>query len=144
LITGSFGLGFTRPMPTIQVSLQLPGITTGFVTLDFLVDSGSTDTCVHPYDAKWRLGIGTSMLASSQHWPDVRSSRGVGGTAMSYMHPAIYGFRHDDGRLQQFYDEIQIAVPTADNSTLPSLLAWGLLRYYRIELDYVGLRVTLR
>jgi hypothetical protein len=83
LITGGFGLGFVRPMPIIQVSLHSPGITDGFVALDFLVDSGSTDSCLHPQDAKGRLGIGDAMLSSSQLWPGIRSSHGVGGSAMS-------------------------------------------------------------
>lgn len=131
-------------MPTIKVSLQLPGLTDGFVTLDFLLDSGSTDSWLHPQDAKGRLGISDVMLSSSQLWPDIRSSHGVGGTAISYVHPAVYGIRHDDGRLQQVQGEIQIAVPTPANATFPSLLGWDILRFFRIELDYAGLQVTLR
>lgn len=131
-------------MPTIQVALHLPGITAGFVTVDFLVDSGSTDSCVHPQDAKGSLGITDARLSSSQFWPSVRSSRGVGGTALSYVHPAIYGFRHDDGRIQEIHEDVQIALPTPANATFPSLLGWDILRFFRIELDYVGLRVVLR
>jgi hypothetical protein len=144
LITGGFGLGFVRLMPMVQVSLQLPGITDGFVVLDFLVDSGSTDSYLHPQDAKGRLGISDTMLSSSQLWPGIRSSRGIGGTAMSYAHPAIYSFRHDDGRIQQVEGDIQIAVPSQTNATFPSLLGWDILRFFRFELDYVSLSVTLR
>jgi hypothetical protein len=144
LITGGFGLGFVRLMPMIQVSINLPGLTDGFVTLDFLLDSGSTDSCLHSLDAKGRLGISDAMLSSSQLWPGTRISHGVGGTAMSYVHPAVYGFRHDDGRLQQIQGDIHIAVPTPANATFPSLLGWDILRFFRIELDYVGLQVTLR
>jgi hypothetical protein len=144
LITGGFGLGFVRPMPTIRVAVHLPGITDGFVTLDFLVDSGSTNSCLHPQDAKGRLGISDAMLSSSLLWPGIQSSRGVGGTAMSYVHPAVYGFRHDDGRFQQIQEDIHIAVPTPANATFPSLLGWDILRFFRIELDYVGLQVALR
>ena len=130
-------------MPVIQVSLHLPGITNGFVTLDFLLDSGSTDSCLHPLDAKGRLGIGDAMLSSLQARPRIRSTHGVGGTALSSVHPAVYGFRHDDGRLQQIQGDLQIAVPTTANATFPSLLGWDILRFFRIELDYVSLSVTL-
>lgn len=144
MITGGFGLGFVRPRPTIQMAVHLPGITDGFVILDFLVDSGSTDSCLHPQDAKGRLGVSDAMLSSSLLWPSIQSSRGVGGAAMSYVHPAIYGFRHDHGWLQQIREDIHIAVPTLANATFPSLLGWDVLRFFRIELDYVGLKVTLR
>ena len=131
-------------MPMVQVSLHLPGITADFVTLAFLIDSGATHSCVHPDDAKVRLGIGDAMLSSSLLWPGIRGTRGVGGTATSYTHPAIYGFRHDDGRLQQIHADVQVAAPTPSNATLPSLLGWDILAYFRIELDYIEQRVTLR
>ena len=131
-------------MPKIQASLHLPGITSGFVTLDFLVDSGASDSCIHPQDARGRLGISDSMLSSSRLWPSIRSTRGVGGSSMSYRHPAVYGFLHDDGNLQQIEGDIDVAQPTPANATFPSLLGWDILRYFRIELDYVGLSVTLR
>jgi hypothetical protein len=144
LITGIGRTKLSPKPPVIQVSLHLPGLTPGFVTLDFLVDTGSTHTCVHPEDAKGRLGISDSMLSSSLLWPSLRGSHGVGGTAMSYVHPAVYGFRHDDGRFQQFHDEVHIAAPTRANERFPSLLGWDILRYFRLELDYIEQRVTLR
>ena len=63
---------------------------------------------------------------------------------MSYLHPALYVFAHDDGHIQSLHGDIHVAQPTLTNHDLPSLLGWDILRYFRIELDYVGLSVTLR
>src|SRR3954465_1995256 len=87
LITSGFGLGFVRPMPVLQVSLHLPGITSTFVGVTFLIDSGPTDSCLHPRDATVRLVISSAMLSSSLLWPDVGANHGVGGTTGCYMHP---------------------------------------------------------
>ena len=84
------------------------------------------------------------MLVSSQLWPGVQVSHGVGGSSMSYVHPAVYTFQHDEGHLQQIHADIEVAQPTPANERFPSLLGWDILRFFRIELDYVGLRVTLR
>jgi len=144
LITGTFGLNFVRLMRVVQVQIHLPGITLSPVPINFLVDSGNTTTCIHPRDARGQLQIDKGMLASSQLWPDVRVAHGIGGSSMSYVHPAVYSFVHDDGQLQQIHAEIEVAQPTPANERFPSLLGWDIMRFFRIELDYVGLRVTLR
>jgi hypothetical protein len=131
-------------MPTVSVSLLLPGITADFVAVEFLFDSGATTSCVHPQDARCLLGIPDSMLSSSLLWPGISASHGVGGTNMSYVHPAIYGFVHEDGRFQTMHDDVHVARPTTSNGTLPSLLGWDVLRRFRIELDDIEGRVTLR
>jgi hypothetical protein len=43
-------------MPVVRVSIHLPGITTGFVAVESLLDTGATDTCLHPQDAIIKVG----------------------------------------------------------------------------------------
>jgi len=114
------------------------------VAINFLVDSGNTDSCIHPRDARNRLQIDSAMLERPSLWPNVRVAHGIGGTSMSFVHPAIYTFQHDDGRLQRIEGDIEVAKPTSANERFPSLLGWDILRFFRIELDYVGLQATLR
>jgi len=144
VIFGAFGLNFVRLMPTVRVGLHLPSITPTFVTVDFLLDSGATDSSLHPHDATTRLGINRATLKSPELWPNIQANSGVGGLSLCYLHPAIYGFQHDDGRFQEIEGEILVAQPTSTNSKIPCLLGWDILRFFRIELDYIGLRVTLR
>jgi hypothetical protein len=131
-------------MPVVPVHIHLPGIRQSPVSVNFLVDTGNTDSCLHPRDARGRLQVEPALLASPESWPSVRVSHGIGGTSLSFVHPAIYTFLYDDGRLQQIESNIDIAHPTPANERFPSLLGWDILRFFRIELDYVGLQVTLR
>ena len=144
MITGTFGLNFVRVMPVVPVHVHLPGITRAPVSVNFLIDTGNTDSCLHPRDARGRLQIEPALLASPDGWPSIRVSHGIGGASTSFVHPAIYTFLHDDGHLQQIEATIDIARPRAANERFPSLLGWDILRFFRIELDYVGLQVTLR
>ena len=130
-------------MPVVRVSLHLPGLTTDFVAVDFLVDTGATDTYLHPLDAKIKLGIAPTVLANPQLWPQRRATNGIGGRVTCYVHPAIYVFHHDDGRIQQITHEIEIAAPTLHNATLPSLLGIDLLRHFKVSMDYASQRLTL-
>ena len=143
MISGHFGLNFARPMPVVRASLHLPGITSSFVALDFLLDTGATSTCLHPQDAIVRVGISPAALATPHLWPSVTSSQGIGGPAGYYSHPAVYAFRHDDGTWQQIDEEICIAQPSPTNAVLPSLLGWNLLQHFKITIDWATQRVSL-
>ena len=143
MISGYFGLGLSRAMPAVRVSLHLPGITRDFEAIDFLLDTGATDTCLHPQDAKIKIGIDPATLANPQSWPNQRSINGVGGRATYYIQPAVYAFHHDDGFVQQLTREIHIARPTATNATLPSFLGIDMLRYFKVSMDYAGQRLVL-
>ena len=131
-------------MPVVPVHIHLPGLTPLPVSINFLIDTGNTDSCLHPRDTRGRLQIEPDLLASPESWPSVRVSHGIGGTNLSFGHPAVYTFLHDDGSLQEIEADIDSARPTPANERFPSLLGWDVLRFFRIELDYVGLRVTLR
>lgn len=144
MISGHFGLNFVLPMPVIRAYVLLPGLTTDYAPIDFLLDTGSTHTCVHPHDAKMRLQIDPSRLADPRQWPRLLSTTGIGGTAVGYAWPAVYQFVHDDGSVRQIRPQIEIARPNATNATLPSLLGMNILRQFRVFVDYVGLQVTLQ
>ncbi len=130
-------------MPVVRVSVDLPGITSGFVALDFLLDTGATDTCLHPQDAIIRIGIDPAALATPRSWSQSASSHGVGGVAGYYIQSAVYALRHDDGAWQQLDGEIWIAQPTATNAVLPSLLGWNVLQHFKITADWSSQRVVL-
>ena len=130
-------------MPVIRASLHLPGITQDFVAIDFLVDTGATESYLHPQDAKVRVGIDPSMLAEPQRWPDRQVTNGIGGTVICYVRPAIFLFHHDDGQEQQITHEISIVPPTPANSVLPSILGMDVLSHFILSMDYVGLRLVL-
>ena len=60
-----------------------------------------------------------------------------------YVQPAVYLFRHNDGAVQQLTREIQVALPTATNQSLPSLLGMDILRHFRLSMDYLEQRLVL-
>ena len=143
MISGRFGLNFVIPMPVIRAMIHLPGLTQDFVAIDFLVDTGSTHTHLHPRDAKIAAGIDPAMLADPARWSQQRNSNGIGGFARAYVWPAVYHFEHDDGTIRQITHEIEIAQPSTTNAMLPSLLGMDVLRQFRVMVDYVGQQVAL-
>ncbi len=142
MISGYFSLRYAMDMPMVRVYVDLPGISGGFVPVDFLVDSGSMDTLLHPEDAVAKVGIDPVVLADPGQW-QTRPIHGLGGRANSYVWQAVYAFRHDNGSLQQLTRDILIAQPTAANSRLPSLLGMDILRHFQVHVDHAGRRVTL-
>lgn len=130
-------------MPVVRVSLHLPGITTDFVAIDFLVDTGATDTYLHPLDALTRIGIEPAVLAAPQRWSQRRTTHGIGGNVICYVHPAVYVFHHDDGHTQQVTQEIEIATLTSESSKLPFLLGVDILRYFKLSMDSASQRLAL-
>lgn len=118
--------------------------TSGFVSIDFLVDTGATDSLIHPQDAKIKIGIDSSLLGDPAQWPNHEPTDGVGGQATCYVEPAVFLFHHDNGQAaRQITHEIRIVPPTATNDTLPSLLGMDILSQFKLTVDYVGLNLTL-
>jgi hypothetical protein len=68
---------------------------------------------------------------------------GVGGASLYDQVPALYGFRHDEGRHLMLTGTIEIAQPQAHNSGYPSLLGRDVLRHFRVVSDWPGVQVTL-
>jgi hypothetical protein len=130
-------------MPVVRVSLRLPRIARDFVSIDFLVDTGATESYLHPLDAKVRVGIDHATLTDPPRWLNRQVTHGIGGRVTCYVEPAVYVFHHDDGHEQQITHEIHIAPPTATNAMLPSLLGIDMLRYFKVSMDYAGQRLVL-
>ena len=144
MISGRFGLDFVIPMPIVKVSVHLPGITAEFEAVDFLIDTGSVGTYLHPYDAKARLGIDADLLADANLWPARRPTRGVGGASTYYVSEAVFLFHDNNGDVaREIVDEIDVAQPTLSNATIPSLLGMNILRQFRMRMDYVGHELVL-
>jgi hypothetical protein len=127
----------------VRAFLHLPGITQTFVSIDFLVDTGSTDTYLHPQDATLQMRIAEATLADPRQWPNREPTGGIGGSVACYVQPAIYLFHHDDGQVQRITHEIHIVPPTLTNATFPSLLGMDILRHFRLSMDFVGQRLVL-
>lgn len=143
MIAGYFGLNLSQAMPTVLVSLRLPGITKDVVAVEFLVDTGATNPFLHPLDSITRVGIDRAALADPSVWPTQHPVAGIGGNATYYRHEAVYIFTHDDGSEQRITRSIHIARPSASNSKLPSLLGTNILRHFKVSIDYASQRVIL-
>lgn len=132
------------PVPKVRVALFLPGITSDWKVVSFLLDTGAATTCVHPPDAIFALGIDPSRLMDRQAWPQQRELRGVGGSAVVFVVPAHYGFLVETGQWETFEAEIGIAELTATSQTLPSLLGWDVLQGFEVELNWLARTINLR
>ena len=143
MISGYFDPNYSGPLPMVRVGLFLPQITSSWVPIDFLLDTGADATVLHPQDALFRVGIDPTTLDRPDLWPNRQPMGGVGGAGECYIHPAHYAFRHDDGRLQTLSREICIARPDNANQTLESLLGWDVLQQFRVSLDWPGHRIEL-
>jgi hypothetical protein len=130
-------------LPLVRVYLFLPSIATSWVPVSFLIDTGAATTCLHPADAIAHVGIDAQLLAQPHLWPQQRAMHGVGGASLYYQVPALYGFRHDEGRHQMLTGTIEIAQPQPHNAGYPSLLGRDVLRQFRVITDWPAAQVTL-
>ncbi len=122
MIRGYFDPRSVWPVPWVRVSLLLPGLTAGWRSVDFLLDTGCTLSMLHPPDAIGRIGISAERLQQPALWPRVASSVGVGGSASMFPVSAQYGFVDESGRTEVIEGQIHIAQLTSANQGLPSLL----------------------
>ena len=138
MIAGYFNGGrYQRRHPFVRVSILLPSITTDFVPVDFMIDTGATATCLHPLDTLGKLGIDPAALSDPTRWPRQQASWGIGGSANNYVHDATYLFHHDDGTVAFTIstETIDIAQPTRANQSFHSLLGMDLLRFFKLTMD---------
>ena len=92
-------------------------------SVEFLVDTGASQSCLHPADAR-TLGIDLSSLAYT------RRSQGVGGYAAYSPHNAYILF--PGGKPEPENLELQIAEPNDLNLNLPSLLGRDIISRWRM------------
>lgn len=143
MISGFFDPESRWPIPMVQAYITVPDVTPRWTLIDFLVDTGASDTSLHPQDARQRLRIDAELLDSPSRWPSVIHAGGIGGGASYYPVPASYAFFHDDGTLLVIDGKVDIARPTHVNRRIPSLLGWDVLERFEIVVNRRAGRVTL-
>ncbi len=110
----------------VRVSLHLRRFTSGYVSIDFLVDTGATNSYLHPQDAMIKIGIDPAMLKDPTQWSSQQPTNGFSGSVSCYVEPATYLFHDDNNKpARRIVHEIHIAPPTSTNDTLPSILGYG-------------------
>jgi len=131
----------------VSAAVRVPGIVNAWKAVEFLLDTGADETCVHPADAALRLGIPVPALADPQNtlWAGAKpiQAGGVGGSALYYALPATYAFLDDQGAVQTVDDVIQVAMLTATNRGLPSLMGRNILQRFIVTIDSRRQIVTL-
>jgi hypothetical protein len=116
------------PLPYLRAQVFLPNISTTWELVPFLIDTGSSDTSLHPSDARGLIGIATERLQDPSQWDSPLYQIGISGPCLYFPHPAWYALRHDDGSWQFIEDTISIAqLLPGQNDAIPSLLGWNIL-----------------
>lgn len=111
--------------PYVAAQVYLPRLEDVSRHLELLVDTGADATSLHLMDC---IGIPYEELR------DLSETGGVGGVAGYYSEDAFVVF--GDGEGTHIYSmRVDIAVPTRDNMTLPSLLGQDILRHWRVIHD---------
>lgn len=143
MITGFFPPD-RPPHPYLSVAVFVPGISTEWALVEFLIDTGAARTSIHPLDAIRRLGIGPAMLADRSQWQNTTASSGIGGTATYFDLPAFYGFQADaDVAWDIIEGRLMLAELTASNQRIPSLMGWDLLSLFKLTMHGEQLSVSL-
>jgi hypothetical protein len=143
VIRGYFNLRSGWPVPWIRVSVFLPGHSTEWQPVRFLLDTGCAVTCLHPVDAAL-VGIEEARLTSPASWPRVEHSFGVGGAAANFVVPARYSFKRTGEPPYVIDGDIRVARLSGANRRLPSLLGWDILKHFAFTIDQGAGEVTLR
>jgi len=94
----------------------------------FLIDTGSDQSLIHPGDA---LQIGLDLATDFREAVPV-TSRGIGGSSSEYVEVSDIFLERLGGDWDRLTIPLRIAVPTAANEALPSLLGRDVLRNYRL------------
>ena len=98
-------------------------------TVLFLVDTGATDTTIHPADAQ-KLGIDFNLLTGGD------KSYGIGGASKMFREKASLLFQDSETLSWHPYElEINIADATEYNQGFPSLLGSDVLSCWYMESD---------
>ena len=111
--------------------------------LEFVLDTGAEQSCLHPNDAMQKMGVPSHRLDDSSTWPLAILGGGVGGGASFYSCRAQYGFVHKDGVETLIPGAIWVARLSATNRDLPSLLGRDVLQHFRLEIDGPNKTVSL-
>lgn len=144
MIAGFFDPSYPQPLPMVRVALFLPKITTQWVGVDFVLDTGADATMLFPSDAIFTVGIDRAALDDPKQWPPVKSMGGVAGSGECYPWQARYTFQHEGGHWHAPIDgQIEIVRPTVDTMPVESLLGWDVLQHFRITVDWPQRQISL-
>ena len=136
MIRGYFDrIGYERPVARLEIDCSLPMVSPIAETIDFLIDTGSISTTLHPRDMIRSFHLTRGELAAPERWNRSRTGIGIGGRVMEFIEAAQLRLRRDDGTLRTFEHDVLIAQLTSENEYLPSLLGWDVLRHFRLTLD---------
>jgi hypothetical protein len=142
VISGFFDPESDTPYPVVWVTLELPSRGVAGQRVPFLIDTGATTSCLHPFDAA-RFLIRPDELDDANRWQRSESHGGVGGHGRYYVVDAVYTFAHEDGTTQSIDGEVRIAQFTNANAELPSLLGWDVLQQFALTADWRTKTITL-
>lgn len=132
MILGRFNAG---GRPILRARLRVPRFDIDD-EVNFLVDTGAINTCLHPRDAA-RIGFPFDELR------DPFTMAGVGGSQSYYREPALVIVNDSDGE-RTFNITLSVTgpqLPTPSNprpvvNLLPSLLGRDVLNRLRVDYDY--------
>lgn len=124
-----------REAPYIRARVILPRFGLEW-EIDFLMDTGADDTCLHPMDVL-NVGVPFERLGNEE------ISTGIGGGASYYIEPGILAF--EDGAQFRLYEvELPIAKPTEDNTRIPSLLGRNIINRWSVLYEPINGRLECR
>ena len=101
-IDGYYNPDYLTPAPYLQAHVHLPRLSLG-ASVDFLIDTGSDDTCLHPTDNAM-LRIDHSVLDAGTR----ERSSGIGGSLWYYQEDAVLTFRSRNREV--YYWECRISI----------------------------------
>ena len=122
------------PHPYLDVAVFVDGVTPAdgaWPQIPFVVDSGASQTVIHPKDSVRRLGLSVAQLTTPSLWSTPVANVGVGGSTTSFESNAAFGFLSDNGTWRVVTGKVRVAELTRQNQHIPSLLGWDLLRHFR-------------
>jgi hypothetical protein len=145
VIAGFFDSGSPEwPVPMVRLALYLPGVTTTWSLIDFLLDTGAATTCLHAGDVTERLRVSDDRLKNSDAWDYTETYSGVGGGATYYVTRARYALLNERSEWKVMDGLVRVARTSSADAGLPSILGWDVLQNFAVSLDWRQKLVELR
>ena len=107
--------------------------------LQFLIDTGAAVSVIHPVDA---TAIAIDFEGSFAGAP-VETNLGIGGTARYQREMSSLEFTQADGTWSRYRFALRIALPSASNAVLPSILGMDFIQHFRLTVSVREDRVEL-
>ena len=122
--------------PFVRTYLTIPRLGVVNRRVTFLIDTGSDDSCLNPYDGQ-RVGCPFDDLVNPVEFA------GIGGAHTYYIEPATVALREGDAAFT-FDVALSISRPHPVADELPSLLGRDIINRLRMDYDFPGGRLALR